>query len=164
MGFAGNVMATRAGKLYRDTTPAELSLECEVARLGVPYRIQFPYYLWGVRYFPDFVLPTLKVVIEVDDESHNRRVKQEADAVRTEELNALGWEVVRCTNREALEQPRETVRRLLASIGRDPARPVCSLQSGLPQKREAKAGRRSRGETRQARLGKSAPPTASHCN
>ena len=54
------------------------ALEDAVAALGVPYRTQFPCFLYGLRYFLDFYLPTLGVVIEVDDPSHNRLDKSEA--------------------------------------------------------------------------------------
>lgn len=127
-------MAGRAGKLYRDITPAEIKMEEAVAKLGVPYRIQFPYYLWGVRFFPDFLLPTLKLIIEVDDESHNERKKKEADAQRTQELNALGWTVVRCTNQEALDDADNILKGMLVQARKNPSKPICSLSQGLPQK------------------------------
>lgn len=127
-------MAGRAGKLYRDVTLAEIKMEEAVAKLGVPYRIQFPYYLWGVRFFPDFLLPTLKLIIEVDDESHNERKKKEADEQRTQELNALGWTVVRCTNQEALDDADNTLKGMLIQAQRNPNKPICSLSQGLPQR------------------------------
>lgn len=142
-------MAGRAGKLYRDVTPAEIAMEEAIARLGVPYRIQFPYYLWGVRFFPDFLLPTLKLIVEVDDDSHNEKAKKEADLQRTQELNALGWTVVRCTNREALDDAPGILKNLLRSVGRNPLTPICTLSNGLPQKVQK---RKSRGELRQQKL------------
>jgi very-short-patch-repair endonuclease len=144
-------MAARAGKLYRDITPAEIAMEEAVATLGVPYRVQFPYYLWGVRFFPDFVLPTLKVIVEVDDPSHFRPEKIEADNQRTEELGALGWKVVRCTNKEALDDARGVLHGLLRTVRQYPVRPVCTLQAGLPQR---VAKKKRRGEVRSARLQK----------
>lgn len=158
-----NIMASRAGKLYRDITWAELCMEEAVARLGIPYRIQFPYYLWGVRFFPDFLLPTLKVIIEVDDASHNEQRKKEADEQRTLELNSLGWTVVRCTNDEAIADAWGCLNRLLRQCKRDPRRPLCSLSDGLPKK-VAKQGKMSRGALRtirQSRAGQKdslAPP------
>jgi very-short-patch-repair endonuclease len=141
-------MAGRAGKLYRDITPAEIAMEEAVAKLGVPYRIQFPYYLWGVRFFPDFLLPTLKLIIEVDDDSHNEKAKKIADQQRTEELNALGWTVVRCTNREALDDAQGTLNRLLRECQRT-NKPICSLAQGLPQR---VFPAKTRGQKRQVRL------------
>jgi hypothetical protein len=111
-----NVMAARWSRLYRGT-PAELSLEDAVAALGVPYRTQFPGFLFGFRFYPDFFLPTLGLVIEVDDASHDDPEKMAADAERTAYLNGRGWKVVRCSNAEALENPRAAVQRMLRSIG-----------------------------------------------
>ena len=116
-GFRINPMPMRWGKLYKGT-PAELALEGAVAALGVPYRTQFPGYLYGSRYFPDFVLPTLQIVIEVDDDSHNKTDKMLDDVERSEKLEAkFEWTVVRCTNEEATNDPYGTVKRLLMDQG-----------------------------------------------
>lgn len=146
-----NIMAGRWGKLYRDSTPAELAMECAIAELGVPYRNQFPGYLFGFRYFPDFLLPTLKVIVEVDDSSHNKKDKIIADDNRTSELNAMGWTVVRCTNQEALDDARAVLRRLLKSARIDLSHPVSSLELGLPPKADRQR-KKTLGEIRQLRL------------
>lgn len=152
-------MAGRWGKLYRDSTPAELAMEGAIAALGVPYRNQFPYYLYGLRYFPDFLLPTLGLIVEVDDESHFRPDKVEADAQRTSDLEAEGWRVVRCTNDEALADPHGTLRGLLNSAGVDPANPSLQWPKALPSPRPT--SQRSRREARQAaRQAKSSMRTA----
>ena len=141
-------MATRWCRLYRGT-PAELALEDAVAALGVPYRTQLPGFLFGLRYFPDFVLPTLGLVIEVDDASHSKGTKPEEDAERTATImREWGYRVVRCTNEEALEDPHGVIRRLLGEAGLWPVPsrlPLCRValpaQKKAPQKgrREAKA-------------------------
>lgn len=139
-------MPMRWGKLYKGT-PAELSLEDAVAELGVPYRTQFPGYLYGFRFFPDFLLPTLGLVIEVDDPSHNKAEKIEADRLRTEELGTHGLRVVRCTNDEALSDPRGTVRAMLQSIGMWPLperRPKVSAALPRPGKAEQRERRAAR--------------------
>ena len=126
----------RWGKLYRGT-PAELSLEEAVACLGVPYRTQFPGYLFGFRYFPDFFLPTIGVVIEVDDASHSRSKKMEEDEERTRALEARGWQVVRCTNEEALSDPHGAVKRMLSSVGHWPPLGTKSLAEAMPKSQKA---------------------------
>lgn len=116
-GFRFNPMSMRWGQLYKGTD-AERSLEDAVAALGIPYRTQFPGYIYGSRYFPDFVLPTLQLVIEVDDDSHNKAEKMLDDAERSESIEAkYGWTVVRCTNAEALSDPHGAVQRLLMDQG-----------------------------------------------
>lgn len=146
-------MALRWGRLYRGT-PAEQSLEDAVAALGVPYRTQFPGYLYGFRYFPDFLLPTLNLVIEVDDKSHLKAEKIAADAERTAALAELGWKVVRCTNDEALEDPHGTVKRLMREAGfaELPNRtPTLASSLPVPKKAPQKNRRESLAEARDAK-------------
>lgn len=133
-----NPMSMRWCRLYKGT-PAEHSLEDAVAKIGVPYRTQFPGFLYGTRYFCDFYLPTLKLVIEVDDPSHLKHDKMLADAERTSDLEAkYGVQVVRCTNDEALQDPHGTVRRLMRQAGFDRELPSTPrLASSLPEVRKA---------------------------
>jgi very-short-patch-repair endonuclease len=104
-------MLTRWSGLYTNQTKAEKAIEPAVASLGVRYRTQHP--LWGLRLFPDFVLLDHKLVLEIDDTSHNTKAKKKADLLRTEKLNKAGWIVVRCTNDEALSDPRAALRKML---------------------------------------------------
>lgn len=156
MAWGGNPMSARWNKLYKGTA-AELSIEPAVASLGLPYRTQFPGFLYGFRFFPDFFLPTLGVVIEVDDASHRRLDKMLADADRTEALEDRGWTVVRCTNEEALRAPHETVRRLLAEIGigerqiEDAKRKSLAASLPVPQKAGQKQKREAKHKARQRR-------------
>ena len=107
-----NLLLTRWSKLYTQQTPAEASIEPAIAALGRRYRFQHP--LWALGVFPDFVLLDDRLVIEVDDPSHNTKKKREADMLRTEKLVRAGWRVVRCTNAEALGSPHATVNRMMA--------------------------------------------------
>jgi very-short-patch-repair endonuclease len=114
--MAFNPMAGRWGHLYKGT-PAELSIEPAIAALGLVYRTQFPGYLFGFRFFPDFFLPQIGLVIEIDDKSHGKAEKMEADAERTAYLESRGWKVVRCQNKEALNDPSGTVQSLIRAAG-----------------------------------------------
>lgn len=157
-----NPMAMRWGRLYRGT-PAELALEDAVAELGVPYRTQFPGYLYGFRFFPDFFLPTLGLVIEVDDASHERAEKILADADRTEYLESRGWRVVRCTNDEALEDPRGAVQGCLRRAGLwplPPNRPKLASCLPVPQKCPPKTRRQAKSDARQAKRQRARRPTS----
>ena len=104
----------RWAKLYSNPTDAEESLEPAIAALGVRYRFQHP--LWGLRLFPDFVLPDFRVVIEVDDPSHEKPKKKVEDAERTKRLNKAGWRVWRCTNDMAVTDPFATIERMVAEM------------------------------------------------
>lgn len=105
-------MLMRWAKLYNGTD-AERAIEPAIASLGVPYRFQHP--VWSLSLFPDFALLRQRLIIEVDDDSHKR--KKKADAERTAKLEKQGWRVVRCTNDEALSDPYKTVDRLMEAAG-----------------------------------------------
>jgi very-short-patch-repair endonuclease len=163
-----NPMAMRWSRLYAGTA-AELALEDAVAELGVPYRTQFPGFKYGVRFFPDFYLPTLRLVLEVDDRSHQDPEKQLADAERTRALrDAWGVQVARCTNEEALNDPRGAVRAMLSSVGLWPlpkhlprlARALPALRK-TPQKERRAARRRGASEPPTPTTHDSANPSAS---
>lgn len=113
--MADNLFLIRWAKLYANPTDAEAAIEPAIASLGVRYRFQHP--MFGLRLFPDFILPDYRVVLEVDDRSHNTKKKREADAERTERLNHGGWTVVRCSNEEAEEDPYGTVDRMMQEAG-----------------------------------------------
>jgi very-short-patch-repair endonuclease len=101
-------------KLYGGTD-AEHALEPAVASLGVRYRFQHP--VWAVSKFADFALLDHRLVIEVDDDSHNTKKKRLADAERTAKLERVGWKVIRCTNEQALTDPWGTVDNLMERAG-----------------------------------------------
>lgn len=118
--YRGSLMFSRDrhlanwAKLYSQQTPAEQALEPAIASMGLPYRCQHT--VWAISAFADFALPSLRVIIEVDDKSHNQLAKRKKDAERTAKLNRLGWTVVRCTNEQALADPYETVNRLMSGL------------------------------------------------
>ncbi len=113
--MADNLFLIRWSKLYANPTDAEAAIEPAIASLGVRYRFQHP--LFGLRLFPDFILPDYRLVIEVDDPSHGTKKKRIADAERTERLTKGGWSVVRCTNDEAEDDPYGAVDRMMTEAG-----------------------------------------------
>lgn len=110
-----SVQLSRWARLYSNQTDAEKALEPAIASLGVRYRTQHP--LWSLGVFPDFVLLDDRIVIEVDDPSHNTARKKKADQERTAKLQKAKWRVLRCTNDEALTDPYGTVDRLMQAAG-----------------------------------------------
>lgn len=105
--MAQDFFLMRWAKLYSSPTEAEQSIEPAIASLGIPYRFQHP--LWGLSLFPDFVLLSDRVVIEIDDPSHFTTKKRKDDAIRTQKLAKHNWRVVRCTNAQAIQDPYGTV-------------------------------------------------------
>lgn len=113
--MADNLFLMRWSHLYANPTEAEAAIEPAIASLGVRYRFQHP--LFGLRLFPDFILPDYRVVIEVDDRSHNTKKKREADAERTDRMQKAKWTVVRCSNEAAMADPYGTVDMMMENAG-----------------------------------------------
>lgn len=124
-----SLFLTRWAKLYTAPTKAEQALEPEIAKLGRIYRAQHPVFAAGV--VVDFALLDQKIAIEVDGESHRRKGAAEKDRARTLKLEKLGWVVVRCTNEDALTDPKSTVQKLLldAADRRNALEILCSKPS-----------------------------------
>jgi very-short-patch-repair endonuclease len=113
-----NPMPGRWVKLTRDITAGEAALEPAVASLGVPYRFQYPMYLFGpLKYFPDFVLLDHKVIFEVDDPKHFTAEGRAKDKIRTANLKKAGYRVARVTNEAAIADPYGAVDRMCAEAG-----------------------------------------------
>ena len=53
-------------------------------------------------YIVDFLIPESKLIIEVDGAYHAEREQQKNDAIRTANLEHLGFRVIRFTNEEVL--------------------------------------------------------------
>ena len=68
-------------------------------------------------YIVDFVSLEYKLVIEVDGGYHAERQQMEDDARRTEDLNYMGFDVVRFTNEEVLFDTKKTLERLRKILG-----------------------------------------------
>jgi len=57
------------------------------------------------RFVVDFACAPLKLVIEIDGGVHDRDAVMLNDHLRQQEIEALGWTVVRFTNEQALSEP-----------------------------------------------------------
>jgi len=89
----------KAKSLRRDMTDSELKLWEELKAkkiLELRFRAQHPINI----FIADFYCHPVKLVIEVDGGIHKSRDQKEYDIGRTEELNALGIEVIRFTNED----------------------------------------------------------------
>ncbi len=93
-------MIHRAGQLRQEMTPAEKRLWDAIRNnqlQGVSFRRS---HAIG-RYIADFCSPRQKLIIELDGNPHHTR--QEADATRTQYLEALGYRVLRFWNSRVME-------------------------------------------------------------
>lgn len=57
------------------------------------------------RYFADFACDRLRLVLEIDGGVHQRDDVVLNDHLRQQDLEALGWTVLRFTNADVLEHP-----------------------------------------------------------
>jgi len=101
----------RWARLYTKMTAPELAIEPVVASLGVPYRVQHPFFDMGI--FSDFAFPTLMIILEVDGSSHESEKAKEKDRVRDEALAERGWRTVRVSNEWALSADEQALRECL---------------------------------------------------
>ncbi len=90
-------LISRRRKLRKEQTPTELVLwkYLRAKRFkGIKFRRQH-----GIGpYIVDFCAPRLRIVIEVDGDIHALPQQREYDKVRQEELESLGYQVLRYSN------------------------------------------------------------------
>ena len=79
-------------------------------QLGVAFRRQFPV----GKYIVDFVAPSAKLIVEVDDRSHELR--RTADARRDRDLGRLGYRVLRIDAELVRRNVAEAVARIMAVL------------------------------------------------
>jgi very-short-patch-repair endonuclease len=94
-------LVARAKEMRKNTTPAENKLWQDYLR-GFPLRIlrQRPI----DHFIVDFYCAALKLVIEVDGDTHFTEEGQLRDRQRTEVLEGYGLKVIRFTNDEVMNQ------------------------------------------------------------
>jgi very-short-patch-repair endonuclease len=109
--FNRNRTKRKRQRLRRDMTPAERKLWNTLRNrqlLGYKFRRQF-----GVEeYILDFYCPALKLVVEVDGDSHFRSGSAQQDALRTRRLEKYGMHVVRFLNSDIQENLDNVVEQL----------------------------------------------------
>ena len=100
--------------------------ECEKILLGV-FPDLVPNYIqslgkrtpgYPTHYKIDLADPEHKIAIEVDGNSHDSLKRQAQDRKKEEKLSALGWEVLRVTNKAVKENLQEVAEWLRLSLDR----------------------------------------------
>jgi very-short-patch-repair endonuclease len=107
------VLVSRAKELRKNMTFAEQKLWYGYLRT-LKFRVlrQRPIDLFIV----DFYCPSLKLVIEIDGESHFTDEAQEYDRERTQRLEGYGLKVIRFTNQQVVNNFHEVCEELNRSI------------------------------------------------
>jgi len=101
----------RATEFREAMTEGEREMRAILDRHGITYRAQA---VIGGR-IADFVIDDLRLVIEVDGMVHSQMRSVVGDFVKDYDLEKLGFEIVRFSNNEVLEDPEATAKRLLAA-------------------------------------------------
>ena len=104
----------RARELRRTMTPAEARLWTRLRnrRLsGLKFRCQHPL----GRYIADFYCAAHRLVVEIDGGIHTTRA--EADELRSENLEALSFRVIRFTNQEVETELETVLQKILEAVG-----------------------------------------------
>ena len=94
-------LVERAKKLRKNMTKAE-------KKLWYDYLRTFPLRVHRQRpidnFIVDFYCPKLKLVIEIDGDSHNSELAQDYDKERTQVLEGYGLKVIRFSNEQVLRE------------------------------------------------------------
>jgi len=106
------LLAERARCFRRNLSENERVLWSRISgkQLGVAFRRQFPV----GKYIVDFVAPSAKLIVEVDDRSHE--LKRTADARRDRNLARLGYRVLRIDAELVRTNVAEAVARIVAAL------------------------------------------------
>ena len=111
----------KAKRLRREMTPQEKHLWYDFLKT---YPVHFYRQRPIVHYIVDFYSTAAKLVIELDGDQHGEPAAREYDRKRTEDLKALGLEVLRLTNADVngsfdsvCHRINETVKARLRCLG-----------------------------------------------
>ena len=104
-----------------EPTPAEHLLWQKLRRkqLGVQFRRQHPIAI----FYADFCCPAADLIVELDGPIHEQQI--ERDALRTEILEALGYDVLRFTNDALFRNPSAIVAKIRDAVNSEPPR-ICT--------------------------------------
>lgn len=70
-------------------------------------------------YIVDFIFRKSKLVVEIDGEYHESQEQQLLDAIRSEYLESMGYQVIRFTNEQVLFKPEYVISKLEVSLNRE---------------------------------------------
>ena len=117
-------LKARARELRNNMTAAEKKLWFGLRQLPINIYRQKPI----GNYIADFYIPSLKLVIEVDGESHIGNEDIEYDKLRTNEFEKLGLKVVRFWNDDVLygfDEVFEIINSYINNNQINPPNPLC---------------------------------------
>lgn len=92
-----------ARKLRKDSTKTEIRLWCELLSSSQMGGYRFLRQRPVSKYIADFMCKELCLIIEVDGFSHDFEEAEEHDIRRQQEMEALGFTVMRCSDQAVME-------------------------------------------------------------
>ena len=104
----------RAAEMRANPTEAENILWNVLSEQKLGYKIRRQHIV--SQYILDFAYLDCRLAIELDGEHHNTEDQQYDDAVRTKNLETLGWHVLRFTNDEIHNNLEEVLSNIKAAI------------------------------------------------
>ena len=126
------LQASRAKAMRREMTAPEKKLwremRARVPTTGTHFRRQVPV----DRYIADFCAFALKLIVEVDGDQHGADEALVYDATRTARLEALGYRVLRFSNRDVMLETESVLDTIYAAVVATPT-PSPSPQGGGEQ-------------------------------
>lgn len=124
-----SVLQLRARQMRSHLTPSEAALFRLIGggRLGVTFRRQV---VLGERFIADFLVPQMKLVLEVDGGCH--RDRRAADASRDRTLERLGYRVRRLQAEVVLREPEAALAVLTQAV----EQPCTVMQRAMPLHRQ----------------------------
>lgn len=105
-----------AKAMRRVMTEAELKLGNELRAhrlMNLSFRRQMPI----AGYIVDFACPTKKLIVEIDGSQHGDEVQLQRDNERTQELEELGWTILRFWNGDILRDIDNVCRHIVVTAG-----------------------------------------------
>lgn len=109
--------STAFSRLQRNAaTPAESALWDELRKLKPMYK--FSRQIKIGNYFVDFCCRQYRLAIEVDGESHSRRLEE--DEARDGAIREQGYEVVHFHNDEVIRHSETVIERILSALEKRP--------------------------------------------
>ncbi len=142
--------------LKKNLTPAEKILWEYLRGKATGHKIRRQHIISG--FVADFICLEKQTIIEIDGSAHNSQ--KEHDALRTKELEKLGFTIIRFSNQEVVENPEKVAKNIQTYLTtRESGTPPSmggGLGGGLPEELEsysAQATRRRRGGSTQGKGG-----------
>ncbi len=109
---------SRAKQLRTNMSDPERTL-WEILRAGRLRGIKFVRQNVRGRFIPDFAARSHRLIVELDGATHALPGAEAHDALRTAELEAQGWRVIRFANNEVMTNPEGVARAILMALGKD---------------------------------------------